>query len=1028
MPNYVGQDITGLDLSGQNLTGVDFTNANATNVIFTNAIITNAIFKNTLITGATLTGITFSDLQKGHLLLRAANHTNTAVNNLTSLTPTEFRIIQPAVSTDTIARISTVTVKIPNSQGEGYTVSVTPVISQLICIFVATNQNIIITTGATQIRTIRSNGTVVQDVTNGNTTLNYLKIDSISYRLTVGNGDGVIAMIPVDLNVYQVNGSGLGDIVSLNVGSASTTLNMNNNGITNVSSIQGWNVKEITAGTGVGVTATNGSYAISNSAVVRDISAGTGITVSTASGVATISNSAVVRDVGAGTGITVSTASGVATISNSAVVRDVGAGTGITVSTTGGVATITNSAVVRDITAGTGITVSTTGGVATISNNSAAGTQNAREALSAVNHVGLVPLKLPHYAQNWTQINTGNQVFDIFMSQDGENCAYIPNGNNFIQISLDYGATWSNSNLTGSGWTSICGSTTGEVMYIARLEGSTGSAPNVIYTSRLYVSYNYGVFWSELTLDRTIGAANTWYNRSVDKIRCSADGGVIMVSTIWTTTASNVANNGTVYISQNNGGSWSVRSITGSASVVADMCLSSNGAIMFAGVSGVLGGSSTDNGNGGIYRSFDYGANWTRVRNQISAGSYFFGVIKCDATGRFLVACDRSEADPTGGGQIQTSDDFGSGWTWFGDELARGGTAAYVSPGGNLMITLHNQTYNSRIRYTQDYGRSWTNAIDYNSVIGGGSARLISIASNYDGTVILTRDNISTSRVHRCIEERGKLEVAATSRDLTITPAFGGGYTLLNNPTQVLWYSGITNQTTDIDTIYLDDFRIIQGKIDLNQYDIRYEMDINWDYTSSGYFPAYIHLGLNSVQASSVTDISRNNAQTSWTNLTQPTYTTAAPLDQMFNSRFLCGYSAGQGTGAAYRYRTTLSGTISLTTRTNQQIHPAFSNDIALNSRLIKNDFVSNSYLLEQINTNQFRIFTGDNNVEAGQQTVRGFAIWDASYENLWNLGSSGGNDLNSGVFRLYLRFTDVALNNRPRGAEVKYRIYRVRK
>ena len=234
MTDYSNQNITGLNLSNQNLTGADFTNTNATNVNFTNATITNAIFKNTLITGATLTGITFSDLQKGQLLLRAANHTNSAVNNLTALTPAEFRIIQPAVGTDTIARISTVTVKIPNSQGEGYTVSVTPVISQLVCIFVATNQNIIITTGGTQIRTIRSNGTVVQDVSNGNTTLNYLKIDSISYRLTVGNGDGVIAMIPVDLNVYQVNGSGLGDIVSLNVGSASTTLNMNNNGITNV--------------------------------------------------------------------------------------------------------------------------------------------------------------------------------------------------------------------------------------------------------------------------------------------------------------------------------------------------------------------------------------------------------------------------------------------------------------------------------------------------------------------------------------------------------------------------------------------------------------------------------------------------------------------------------------------------------------------------------------------------------------------------------------------------------------------------
>ncbi len=222
MTDYSNQNITGQDLSGVNLTGANFTNTNATNVNFTNATITNAIFKNTLITGANISTLVFSDVQKGHLLLRAANQTISAVNNLTSLTPAQFRIIQPAISADTITMIQTVTVKIPNSQGEGYTTSITPVINQLICIFVATNQNIILTASGTNVRTIRSNGTVIQDVNNSNSTLNYLKIGNIPYRLSVGNGDGVIAMIPIDLNVYQVNGSGLGDIISLNLGSGGT--------------------------------------------------------------------------------------------------------------------------------------------------------------------------------------------------------------------------------------------------------------------------------------------------------------------------------------------------------------------------------------------------------------------------------------------------------------------------------------------------------------------------------------------------------------------------------------------------------------------------------------------------------------------------------------------------------------------------------------------------------------------------------------------------------------------------------------
>ncbi len=201
-------------------------------------------------------------------------------------------------------------------------------------------------------------------------------------------------------------------------------------------------------------------------------------------------------------------------------------------------------------------------------------------------------------------------------------------------------------------------------------------------------------------------------------------------------------------------------------------------------------------------------------------------------------------------------------------------------------------------------------------------------------------------------------------------------------------------------------------------------MDILWNLTASVYPEAFISLGLNTVEASSVTNFTQNNAQTTWTNLVQTTYTGMTAYDQVYNSRFYCGYSAGQGTGTSYRYRTTIKGHISLVKRNTQQ----FSNDIALNSRLIQNDFECNSCLLETINTNQFRIFTGDNNPQASQQTQRGVAVWDAVYDNLWTVGSGGSNDLNSGVYRLYLRFANTGNTNLSRGAEVKYSIYRVNK
>ena len=151
--DYSNQDITNTDLSGADLSGGNFTNTNATGVNFTNADITNAIFKNTLIVSATINTLTF--LQKGHLLLRAANHGISAINNLTSLTLAEFRVIQPAVSLDSITTIQSVTVKIPNSQSEGYLAPVSPLIHQIVCIFVATNQNIAITESGTTVRNFR---------------------------------------------------------------------------------------------------------------------------------------------------------------------------------------------------------------------------------------------------------------------------------------------------------------------------------------------------------------------------------------------------------------------------------------------------------------------------------------------------------------------------------------------------------------------------------------------------------------------------------------------------------------------------------------------------------------------------------------------------------------------------------------------------------------------------------------------------------------------------------------------------------
>jgi hypothetical protein len=160
---------------------------------------------------------------------------------------------------------------------------------------VATDGHLVIEV-STKVDTLRRQGVNVRHKTIVNSlpvyTQSIINSDSIStpsveaesLKITANYGGSTTARLYKDVSnnlfwngalVTPSEAQTLGAVMTLG-NTASTTLNMNSNGITNVASIQGWNVKDITAGTNISATAASGNYNLQNTAPVQNVVAGSG--------------------------------------------------------------------------------------------------------------------------------------------------------------------------------------------------------------------------------------------------------------------------------------------------------------------------------------------------------------------------------------------------------------------------------------------------------------------------------------------------------------------------------------------------------------------------------------------------------------------------------------------------------------------------------------------------------------------------------------------------------------------------------
>ncbi len=226
------------------------------------------------------------------------------------------------------------------------------------------------------------------------------------------------------------------------------------------------------------------------------------------------------------------------------------------------------------------------------------------------------------------------------------------------------------------------------------------------------------------------------------------------------------------------------------------------------------------------------------------------------------------------------------------------------------------------------------------------------------------------------------------------------------------------------------------GKIDLVLYDIKYEIDIHWDANTSATVAwpfAFIEMGLNKVM--SIDNLNQGiiaQTATNWTNISNSgAWGVGTEYNQSYFGRFFAGFSQVNnpvGTGnPAFRYKTLLSGYLNYNYRTVSQ---SGITDNSVAGRLIQNHFTCDSFLQQNTGFNTWGIWFDGTANDAQQIRIHGAALWDTSMNNNFTANSGTNEALSQGIYRIVLRTHEgiTPTTSRPRGAQIVYRIYRVKK
>ncbi len=548
-----------------------------------------------------------------------------------------------------------------------------------------------------------------------------------------------------------------------------TSLNMNGQDITNVNTITantmtptaitGWNVKSLTAGSGI--TATNngsGTWTITNTGV--------------------LTNPTIAQVLSAGSAASNQNLSGIASL------------TATTINATN----IPNWNV-KQITGGTDIVVSSDqNGNYVISYDAAGSAYEASPDDFTITAVSAQRADKPSWYGNTfyrrPDMAIDNTCADIFMSSNGRIMAVVQRDSGDAAVrpilySTDYSVTY-NTGGTSKNWISIAGTSTGDAIWAIQGRFAPNTSP---YAREIWRSTDRGATWTQRP------SPPDFTNADPRRIRVSADGKFQLISDPRTGSL------GKIYKSGDYGATWTSQNLTTLRSTAFALAMSATGQVQYVEVSGTSEGLHTNNNNGGVYRSTNYGATWAYVLST-DAVAY----ISSDATGRIVAL--------TTGFEVMTSRDYGM--TWITITMA-GATAVSVSPNGNIIwVGCVNQTSTTQLYYSDDYGLSFIvrNQAPTGSYV---STSYTSIAVNNDGTIV-AGGGAGYFNVFR----QNVLQISSLSAGtgISITTGGDGYYTISTIATPALTYFTEISLTPNTNLSF-------PTTMDLFKYD--YEMDFTFN-------------------------------------------------------------------------------------------------------------------------------------------------------------------------------------------------------